>query len=105
MANQVQTATDKAGVLSQDPNEIETDVSGVTGVVASAPLGISKGANTEPGGAGAASSETKPIMGVAGAYIETDGTFVSDEDSVGTESRLHPHSFQNEDYRNEAPPR
>jgi len=35
MANQVQTATDKAGVLSQDPNEIETDVSGVTGVVAS----------------------------------------------------------------------
>jgi len=44
-------------------------------------------------------------MGVAGAYLETDGTFVSDEDSVGTESRLHPHSFLNEDYRNEAPPR
>jgi len=52
MANLLQTATDKAGILSQDPNEIDNDVGAVTGVVASAPLGISKGASTELGAAG-----------------------------------------------------
>ncbi len=103
MANAVQVATDKAGIISQDPLEVYLDTSGVAGVVSAEVLGISKGANMEPGGAGSPSSTVYPIMGIAGVRIETDLSFVSPEDSVGVSSRLHPVSYSNVSYRNESP--
>lgn len=99
----IQVATDKAGKLSQDPHKIDENVKAVTGVSAHEPLGVSTGAATEPHAAGLASSPTHPIMGVAGARLETGATFVAKGDTVGTESRLHPVSPAATDYKHEGP--
>jgi len=99
----IQVATDKVGKLSQDPAKIDDNVKAVVGVTAHEPLGVSRGTHPDPHAAGVASSATHPIMGVAGARLETDATFVAPADTVGTESRLHPVSPNADDYTHEGP--
>lgn len=96
----INVATDKAGTPAQDPHEIDENVKAVAGVTKHVPLGISRGAATEPGAAGLASDPDIPIMGIAGVHLETAAQ-VAKGDTVGTESRLHPVSPGATDYARE----
>jgi len=93
----VNVATDLAADPSQDPHEISENVKSIAGIASNEVLGISKGASTEQAAAGLASSATQPIMGIAGARIETAAQ-VPKGDVVGTKSRLHPVSPGATDY-------
>jgi len=93
MANKYATVVSKAGAISQDPNEIDLNVTADTGATATPRL-------TSPTVGG---SVTTPNMGFAGANaILVVGTYVDDADStIGTVSRFAPGHGTNTAYANE----
>jgi len=93
MANKYATVVSKAGAVSQDPNEIDLNVTADTGATATPEL-------TSPTVGGGV---TRPNMGFAGAdAILVIGTYVDDADgSIGSVSEFAPGHGTNTKYANE----
>jgi hypothetical protein len=93
MATRYATAVSKAGAVSQDPAEIDTNVTADTGATATPRL-----ASEATGGA-----VTTPNMGFAGVNaVLDDTTYVDDADgTIGTVSKFAPGHGTNTEFANE----